>query len=229
MNWHRPSLLRRACRRGCAALEPIAGWRTSIDLTIRARSVSRYGGGVRIADAARLECYHRFPWGSREASACARSRRCDKCPPHYAGRAYQRFGCPIWMPGVLRKWKAKFPGGRLTVFFHEVPGELPRLSRHFLLGKIGERIVRQLAAVADVLVTNTDNHAAILRRLSGRDRGSLPPCRFEHRTGGQFVAAAHRYGVCHLWLALRSLADSASVSDLKSGTGMRADFSPSCI
>ena len=108
---------------------------------------------------------------------------------HYAGRAYQRFGCPIWLPGVFRKWKEKFPSGRLTIFFHEVPGELSRLSRHFLLGKINARIVRQLAAVADVLVTNTDNHVAILRKLSGRDGvhclpvgsniepvpGSLPP------------------------------------------------------
>jgi hypothetical protein len=88
---------------------------------------------------------------------------------HYAGRAYQRFGCPTWLPGVLRKWKTKVPNGRLTVFFHEVPGELPRLSRHFLLGKINSRIIRQLAAVADLLVTNTENHAAILRKLSGRD------------------------------------------------------------
>jgi hypothetical protein len=88
---------------------------------------------------------------------------------HYAGRAYQRFGCPTWMPRVLSKWKAKFPEGRLTVFFHEAPGKLPRLSRHFLLGKIGRRIIRQLAAVADVLVTNTENHVAILQELSGRD------------------------------------------------------------
>ncbi|MEY2557134.1 MAG: hypothetical protein QOE34_559 [Verrucomicrobiota bacterium] len=88
---------------------------------------------------------------------------------HYAGRAYQRFGCPTWLPGVLRKWKAKFPAGRLTVFFHEVPGEIPRLSRHFLLGKINSRIIRQLTAIADVLVTNTENHAAVLRKLSGRE------------------------------------------------------------
>jgi hypothetical protein len=88
---------------------------------------------------------------------------------HYAGRAYQRFGCPTWMPGVLAKWKAKFPEGRLSIFFHEAPGKLPRLSRHFLLGKIGARIIRQLAAVADILVTNTENHIAILRKLSGRE------------------------------------------------------------
>jgi hypothetical protein len=88
---------------------------------------------------------------------------------HYAGRAYQRFGCPTWMPGVLAKWKAKFPDGRLTIFFHEAPGKLPRFSRQFLLGKIGARIIRQIVAVADILVTNTENHVAILRELSGRE------------------------------------------------------------
>ena len=88
---------------------------------------------------------------------------------HYAGRAYQRVGCPIWMPGVLGKWKAKFPNGRLTVFFHEMPGGSALLSRHFILGKINTRIIRQLAAMADELVTNTEHHAAMLRKLSGRD------------------------------------------------------------
>src|SRR3954471_24961321 len=23
---------------------------------------------------------------------------------HYAGRAYQRFGCPTWLPGVISSW-----------------------------------------------------------------------------------------------------------------------------
>jgi hypothetical protein len=88
---------------------------------------------------------------------------------HYAGRAYQRFGCPTWMPEVLSKWKTKFPRGRLTVFFHEVPGKLPRFSRHFWFGKISARIICQLAAVADVLVTNTENQGALLRKLLDRD------------------------------------------------------------
>jgi hypothetical protein len=88
---------------------------------------------------------------------------------HYAGRAYQRFGCPIWMPRALQRWKRQFPEARLTVFFHEVPGDLPITSRHFLFGKINRRIVRQLAETADALVTNTANHAAIVRELSGRN------------------------------------------------------------
>jgi hypothetical protein len=94
---------------------------------------------------------------------------------HYAGRAYQRLGCPTWMPGVLAKWKAKFPEGHLTVFFHELPGKLPLLSRHFFPGKIGARIIRQLATVANVLITNTENHVAILRKLSGRDQITCLP------------------------------------------------------
>ncbi|CAN5662153.1 hypothetical protein BH20VER1_BH20VER1_15860 [soil metagenome] len=35
---------------------------------------------------------------------------------HYAGRAYQRFGCPAWMPAVLAQWKQKCTGGRLMIF-----------------------------------------------------------------------------------------------------------------
>jgi hypothetical protein len=93
---------------------------------------------------------------------------------HYAGRAYQRFGCPTWLPGVLGTWKKKSPSSRLTIFFHELPGRLPIWSRHFVFGKIGERIIRGLSAVADALVTNTANHVVILRELTGRNVHYLP-------------------------------------------------------
>jgi hypothetical protein len=94
---------------------------------------------------------------------------------HYAGRAYQDLGCPIWMPGVLSRWKRKFPNGQLTIFFHELPGKLPFFSRHFLLGKISQRIVRQLCAIAGTLVTNTEGHAVLLDELSGgREIHCLP-------------------------------------------------------
>jgi hypothetical protein len=110
--------------------------------------------------------FHGDPKKLEEALDCAGA---TNVLLHYAGRAYQRFGCPIWLPKVLRNWKAKFPNGRLTIFFHEVPGELPMRSPHFLLGKMSARIIRQLAMVADVTATNTDTHAVILRRLSGRN------------------------------------------------------------
>ena len=74
---------------------------------------------------------------------------------HYAGRAYQRYGLPFWMPRVLTEWKRKFPAGRLAIFFHETPGRFPITSRHFWLAQGSSRIIRQLAANADILLTNT--------------------------------------------------------------------------
>ncbi len=86
----------------------------------------------------------------------------------YAGRAYHRFGAPLWLPGVLRRWKQKHPGARLMIFFHELPGKLPMMSRHYWLGELNAWVVRQLSAAADVLATNTEHHAATLRKLSAR-------------------------------------------------------------
>jgi len=88
---------------------------------------------------------------------------------HYAGRAYQRFGCPTWMPGVLMKWKQKFPGGRLAIFFHELSGRFPITSRQFWVAKISSRIIRRLASTADLLMTNTENQAGQLGEISGRN------------------------------------------------------------
>jgi hypothetical protein len=86
---------------------------------------------------------------------------------HYAGRGYQRFGCPIWLPSVLRRWKRKVSRGLLTVFFHEVPAALPKLPHHVVFAKVGAHVIGQLAALADVLVTNTETHASVLRELPG--------------------------------------------------------------
>lgn len=94
---------------------------------------------------------------------------------HYAGRAYDRLGCPRWLPRALAQWKREFPESRLMLIVHELPGRFPITSRHFWLGKINERIVKRLATLADVLVTNTENHARVLRRISGRDDVQLLP------------------------------------------------------
>lgn len=88
---------------------------------------------------------------------------------HCAGRAYQRFGCPIWMPGVLARWKKKHPSSRLMIFAHELPGEMPITSRHFWLGKASARILRRLASFADLLLTSTHGHAAQWQKLLHRD------------------------------------------------------------
>ena len=86
----------------------------------------------------------------------------------YAGRAYHRFGAPLWLPGVLRRWKQQHPGARVMIFFHDMPGKLTMTSRHYWLGELNSWVVRQISAVADVLATNTEHHAAKLRELAHR-------------------------------------------------------------
>ena len=94
---------------------------------------------------------------------------------HYAGRGYHRLGAPTWLPRVLTRWKHRNRSSRLMVFFHEVPGELPITSRHYWLGLLNARIVRRIAALADVIATNTEPHAEKLRRLAGRSDIALLP------------------------------------------------------
>src|SRR4051812_7905612 len=87
---------------------------------------------------------------------------------HYAGRAYHRFGCPIWLPGVIAGWKRQFPQSALTLFFHELPGEMPITSRYFWLGRIDASIIRRLAVIADAVATNSASHVEQLQRITRR-------------------------------------------------------------
>lgn len=87
---------------------------------------------------------------------------------HYAGRAYQRYGCPWWLPSVIARWKKKCPSGRLMILFHELPGNFPVISRHYWIDICNRRVIRKLASMADVLVTNTGDHVNKLKNISGR-------------------------------------------------------------
>jgi hypothetical protein len=95
---------------------------------------------------------------------------------HYAGRAYHRYGCPAWLPTVLRAWKAKSPAGRLLIFFHELPSDnFAITSRYFWIDLCNRRVIRKLADLADVVVTNTSEHATKLQKISGRQDVHLIP------------------------------------------------------
>lgn len=94
---------------------------------------------------------------------------------HYAGRAYNRYGCPLRLPPVLGKWKAKFPRGHLLILFHELPGDLPFISRHYWIDVCNRRVIRNLANLADATITNTDDHVAKLQKISGRADVNLVP------------------------------------------------------
>ncbi len=94
---------------------------------------------------------------------------------HYAGRAYHRYGIPTWFPSVLARWKQKFPAGRLLVLFHELPGDLPITSRHYWIDMLNRRIIAKLGRLADVVLTNTAEHATKLEKISGRKDVHLVP------------------------------------------------------
>ena len=80
-----------------------------------------------------------------------------------------------WLPEVLAKWKAKYPAGRLLIFFHELPGKFPIASRHYWINLCNRRIIRKLARLADVIVTNTSDHATKIMKISGRADVHLAP------------------------------------------------------
>jgi hypothetical protein len=95
---------------------------------------------------------------------------------HYAGRAYHRFGCPVWLPPVLQTWRTKFPAGRLLIFFHELPStDFAITSRFFWIGLCNRGVVRKLARLADVIVTNTTTHVRKIEEISGRKDAQLIP------------------------------------------------------
>lgn len=85
---------------------------------------------------------------------------------HYAGHGYQRFGCPVGLVKVLRDWKMKFPTSRLIVFFHEIPGRPSFTSRRYLFDVCSQWIAAKLADLADLVITNTSQHARLLEEIS---------------------------------------------------------------
>ncbi|TLD68424.1 glycosyltransferase family 4 protein [Phragmitibacter flavus] len=141
----------------------------------------------------------------------------------YAGRAYDRLGCPFWLLGALREWRRRHPERRLTVFFHELWGEVPWTSKFALTEAASRWISKRLMRLADGVVTNTPHHAARLQRAFGGEMMDCVPVgsnilpaldgfpRFEERAKGEFAVLTAPYGRVQLFRemgeALRKLAD----------------------
>jgi hypothetical protein len=55
------------------------------------------------------------------------------------------------------------------VFFHELPGDnYPIFSRYFWIDTLNRGVIRKLAGLADVIVTNTADHVTKIQKISGR-------------------------------------------------------------
>lgn len=86
---------------------------------------------------------------------------------HYAGRGYHRFGFPFWMAKAFARWKQKGKAARLHIIFHELPADLPLLSRQGVLQRLSFVVARKLTTLADTLITNSEHHAALLGQWAG--------------------------------------------------------------
>lgn len=83
---------------------------------------------------------------------------------HYAGRAYHRFGFPRWMPRAFKHWQRRNNARRLHIIFHELPADLPLLSKQGILQRLSFPVARSLAEQAITVITNSEHHAAVLNR-----------------------------------------------------------------
>ncbi len=107
---------------------------------------------------------HDFPPDARGfADALEQSGAADVLL-HYAGRAYHRFGFPRWMPRAFAIWRNRKRSRRLHIIFHELPADLPLISKQGILQRLSFPVAQALAEQAATTMTNSAHHAEVLRR-----------------------------------------------------------------
>lgn len=84
----------------------------------------------------------------------------------YAGRGYNRFGCPYWLPLALQQWRRKHPDQVLVVMFHELWTSLQPWKKHFFTENINCWITKQLISLATNVCCLTPHQTARLKALS---------------------------------------------------------------
>ncbi len=87
---------------------------------------------------------------------------------HYASRGFQRLGVPLWLWRGLSRWRRRQPDARMVTFHHEVSPRLPMMTRHYFLERIERCVTARIARAANVVATNTREHAARLEKITGR-------------------------------------------------------------
>ena len=84
---------------------------------------------------------------------------------HYSGYGFAQRGAPVWLLRGLRRWKARSPGRRLVVMFHELWAYGPPWRSSFWTYPVQRALVTALLRLADNYLTSTDLYARRLRRL----------------------------------------------------------------
>lgn len=87
---------------------------------------------------------------------------------HFSGYGFGQRGICFWLLGELRALRTRRRGGlRLIVVFHELFASGPPWRSAFWLSRVQALIAARLARMADVLWTNTEEHAQWLRAVAG--------------------------------------------------------------
>lgn len=111
---------------------------------------------------------------------------------HYAGRAYHRYGFPRWMPRAFAMWRKRDAARRLHVFFHELPADLPLISKQGILQRLSFPVARALAEQAATTMTNSAHHAAVLNRWKLRSEVKWMPVPSNIPAPGERSTSRHR-------------------------------------
>ena len=188
-----PQLAPRSCGLGAYAWELDRHWpdQNSVNrfLVLRDAALSREHLGVSKIDA--------FPASAQGLADTLEGAQTDDVLLHYAGRAYHRFGFPRWMPKAFARWRGGSSRRRLHVIFHELPADLPLLSKQGILQRLSFPVARDLAEQASTVITNSEHHASVLRRWRLRSAvhwfpvpSNIPPPEIapvEQKRPGRFV------------------------------------------
>ena len=86
---------------------------------------------------------------------------------HYVGYGYAKRGCPVWLVDGLQNWKSLYPQKSLIIMFHEVfTSGTPPWTSSFWLSPLQKNLIFRLSQLSDSCITNNQNYADILIKLS---------------------------------------------------------------
>jgi hypothetical protein len=108
-------------------------------------------------------------------SALAAARAGDTVLLHYVGYGYAPRGAPLWLAGLLERWRRGGSGRRLLVHFHEVAASGPPWRSSFWLAPLQRRVAARIGRLASGAITSLGRYRRMLRRLAPALRVEVLP------------------------------------------------------
>lgn len=94
---------------------------------------------------------------------------------HYSGYGYAKRGCPNWLIDGLKKWKQEVVNVRLLTMFHELYHEFKSPFKSGSWLSFSQRkLVAHLSQISDFYITNRQEYAKKLHKLSLNKQSIIP-------------------------------------------------------